>query len=218
MGTKLTWQDINESESNFKMSELTVEVLKDLAKQGKIFNVITEECLRLNEFYINYNENNMVRFHINSKIIMYCHSGIHFELMAKLQNMFEEAYQGFHLEIEELIQGQCTFVIRKNDLESLKASEDYRLATEKMSEVKELRKLTEEALDIQKESATRINDLFKKLSEVKEYADRLQLKEENEKKVSEQLENINSDIQELEIRLKKDIPELDKSLDINNFR
>lgn len=200
------------------MSELTVEVLKDLAKQGKTFNIITEECLRLNEFYINYNENKTVQFHINSKIIMYCHSGIHFELMAKLQNMFEEAYQGFHLEIEELIQGQCTFVIRKNDLESLKASEDYRLATEKMSEVKELRKLTEEALDIQKESATRINDLFKKLSEVKEYADRLQLKEENEKKVSEQLDNINSDIQELEIRLKKDIPELDKGLDINNFR
>lgn len=200
------------------MSELTLEVLKDLAKQGKIFNVITEECVRLNEFYINYNKNNTVQFHINSKIIMYCHSGIHFELIAKLQNMFEEAYQGFHLEIEELIKGQCTFVIRKNDIDSLKISDDYRLVTEKMSKVKELRKLTEEALDIQKESATRINDLFKKLSEVKEYTDRLQLKEENEKKVSEQLNNINSDIKELEIRLKKDIPELDKSLDINNFR
>lgn len=200
------------------MSELTVEVLKDLAKQGKIFNVITEECLRLNEFYINYNENNIVRFHINSKIIMYCHSGIHLELMAKLQNMFEEAYQGFHLEIEELKKGMCTFVIKKNDIDSLKISEDYILATEKMAEVKEIRKLTEEALDVQKESATRINDLFKKLSEVKEYADKLQLKEENEKKISEQLDNINSDIQELEIRLKKDIPELDKSLDINNFR
>lgn len=200
------------------MSKLTVEILKDLAKQGKVFNVITEECVCLNEFYTNYNENNTVRFHINSKIIMYCHSGIHFELMAKLQNMFEEAYQGFHLEIEELIQGQCTFVIRKNDIDSLKISDDYRLVTEKMSKVKELRKLTEEALDIQKESATRINDLFKKLSEVKEYTDRLQLKEENEKKVSEQLNNINSDIKELEIRLKKDIPELDKRLDINNFR
>lgn len=132
--------------------------------------------------------------------------------------MFEEAYQGFHLEIETLTDDQCVFIIRKNDLESLKISDDYRLVTEKMSEVKEIRKLTEEALYIQKESATRINDLFKKLAEVKEYADKLQLKEENEKKVSEQLDNINSDIKELEIRLKKDIPELDKSLDINNFR
>lgn len=88
----------------------------------------------------------------------------------------------------------CTFVIKKNDIDSLKISEDYILATEKMAEVKEIRKLTEEALDVQKESATRINDLFKKLSEVKEYADKLQLKEENEKKVSEQLDNINSDI------------------------
>ena len=200
------------------MSELTVEVLKDLAKQGKTLNIITEECIRLNEFYINYNENNIVQFHINSRIILYNHSGVHFKIMAKVQNTFEEAYQGFHLEIETLTADQCVFIIRKNDFESLKISEDYKLATEKMLEVKEIRKLTEEALDIQKESATRINDLFKKLEDIKEYSKQLQLREENEKKVSEQLDSINSDIQELEIRLKKDIPELDKSLDINNFR
>ena len=60
--------------------------------------------------------------------------------------------------------------------------------------------------------------MFKKLEDVREYAKQLQLKEENEKKISEQLDSINSDIKELEIRLKKDIPELDKRLDINNFR
>lgn len=218
MGTKLTRRDINESESGFKMSELTVEVLKNLAKQGKTLNIITEECIRLNEFYINYNENNMVQFHINSKIILYNHSGIHFKIMAKVQNMFEEAYQGFHLEIETLTNNQCIFIIRKNDVESLKISDDYKLAIKKMAEVREVRKLIEETKDIQKESAVHINDLFKKLAEVKEYADKLQLKEENEKKVLEQLDNINSDIKELEIRLKKDIPELDKSLNINNFR
>ena len=207
----------DESENDFKMSELTVEILKDLAKQGKTLNIITEECVRL-EFYINYNENNIVQFHINSRIILYNNSGIHFKIMAKVQNMFEEAYQGFHLEIETLTDDQCVFIIRKNDIESLEISEDYKLVTEKMSEVKKLRKLTEEALDIQKESAVRINDLFKKLEDIKEYAKQLQLKEENEKKVSEQLDSINSDIKELEIRLKKDIPELDKRLDINNFR
>ena len=200
------------------MSELTVEILKDLAKQGKTLNIITEECICLNEFYINYNENNLVQFHINSRMILYNHSGIHFKIMAKVQNMFEEAYQGFHLEIETLTDDQCIFIIRKNDIDSLKVSDDYKLVTEKMSEVKEVRKLIEETRNIQKESAVRINDLFKKIAEVKEYADKLRLKEENEKKVSEQLDSINSDIQELEIRLKKDIPELDKSLDINNFR
>ena len=138
--------------------------------------------------------------------------------MAKLQNMFEEAYQGFHLEIYELVQGMCTFVIRKNDVESLTISDDYKLVTEKMEEIKEVHKLTEEALGIQKKSLTYINDLYNKLVDAREYAKQLQLKEENEKKVSEQLDSINSDIKELEIRLKKDIPELDKSLDINNFR
>lgn len=106
----------------------------------------------------------------------------------------------------------------KNDIESLKISEDYRLVTEKMAEVREVRKLIEETKDTQEKSLTYINDLYNKLVDAREYAKQLQLREENEKKVSEQLDSINSDIKELEIRLKKDIPELDKSLDINNFR
>ena len=97
-------------------------------------------------------------------------------------------------------------------------SDDYKLVTEKMEEIKEVRKLTEESLDIQKKSLTYINGLYNKLVDAREYAKQLQLREENEKKVSEQLDSINVDIKELEIRLKKDIPELDKSLDINNFR
>ena len=199
--------------------ELTVEILKDLAKQSKVPYVITEMPYS-DECFLEYNEDYNINLHCNSKICLRNDDDkdvVHFWAVVKFQNMFEEVYQGFHLEVVE-DDDYCVFVIRKNDIESLKISEDYKLATKKMSEVKELRKLTEEALDIQKESATRINDLFKKLAEVKEYADKLQLKEENEKKVSEQLDNINSDIKELEIRLKKDIPELDKSLDINNFR
>ena len=197
--------------------KLTVEILKDLAKQGKTFNIVTEEK-RSNIFDVEYNESNIIQFHVNSKLILYGRDNMHFSLMAKLQNMFEEAYQGFHLEIYELVQGMCTFVIRKNDVESLTISDDYKLVTEKMEEIKEVHKLTEEALGIQKKSLTYINDLYNKLVDIREYAKNLQLKEENEKKVSEQLDSINSDIKELEIRLKKDIPELDKSLDINNSR
>lgn len=197
--------------------KLTVEILKDLAKQGKTFNIVTEEK-RSNIFDVEYNESNIIQFHVNSKLILYGRDNMHFSLMAKLQNMFEEAYQGFHLEIYELVQGMCTFVIRKNDVESLTISDDYKLVTEKMEEIKEVHKLTEETKDTQEKSLTYINDLYNKLVDAREYAKQLQLKEENEKKVSEQLDNINSDIKELEIRLKKDIPELDKSLDINNFR
>jgi hypothetical protein len=197
--------------------KLTVEILKDLAKQGKTFNIVTEEK-RSNIFDVEYNESNIIQFHVNSKLILYGRDNMHFSLMAKLQNMFEEAYQGFHLEIYELVQGMCTFVIRKNDVESLTISDDYKLVTEKMEEIKEVRKLIEETKDTQEKSLTYINDLYNKLVDVREYAKNLQLREENEKKVSEQLDSINFDIQELEIRLKKDIPELDKSLDINNFR
>ena len=219
MGTKLTRQDINESESGIKKVKLTVEVLKDLANQCKMPCVVFEFPGSNNKYVLEYDESKIINFHCGSNIILFNNEyNVHFATITELHNMFEEAYQGFHLEAENFKDDQWVFAVKKNDIESLKISDDYKLATEKMSEVKELRKLTEEALDIQKESATRINDLFKKLSEVKEYTDRLQLKEENEKKVSEQLNNINSDIKELEIRLKKDIPELDKRLDINNFR
>ena len=219
MGTKLTRQNINESENYFKMSKLTVGVLKDLAKQGKIPCVVFEFPDSNNKYALEYDESKIINFHYDSNIILFNNEyNVHFACITELHNMFEEAYQGFHLEVENLKDDQWVFAVKKNDIESLKISEDYKLAIEKMAEVREVRRLTEEALDTQKESATRINDLFKKLSEVKEYTDRLQLKEENEKKVLEQLDNINYDIQELEIRLKKDIPELDKSLDINNFR
>lgn len=203
--------------------ELTVEILKNLAKQGKVPSVVIEDnefnsSIAKTNWFLRHDENKIVNFHYNSTILMWAEHALGLSFISKLQNMFEEAYQGFHLDIESFTKTQCILVIKKNDVESLKVSDDYRLVTEKMSKVKELRKLTEEALDIQKESASRINDLFKKLKDIQDYAKNLQLKEENEKKISEQLDSINSDIKELEIRLKKDIPELDKSLDINNFR
>lgn len=198
--------------------KLTVEILKDLAKQGKVPYAIFETLDSDGKNFLKYIKDYNINFHHNAKICLYNKDKIvHFWAIVNLQNMFEEAYQGFHLEVVEDNE-MCIFAVKKNDVESLMISEDYKLVTEKMSEVKEIRKLTEEALDIQKESASRVNDLFKKLADVREYSKQLQLREENEKKVSEQLNNINSDIQELEIRLKKDIPELDKSLDINNFR
>lgn len=198
--------------------EITVKSLQRLAWDGNMVGIVVESYTGYGYMRLEYVEDDVIKFHVNSKIILLGNNGAPFTTITKLQNMFEKAYQDFHLEVESLIDNQCIFVVRKNDIDSLKLSEDYKLVTKKMRDVSETRKLVEETKDIQKESATRINDLFKKLAEVKDYVDKLQLKEENEKKVSEQLDTINSDIQELEIRLKKDIPELDKSLDINNFR
>ena len=205
------------------MEQLTVDILKDLAKQGKVPSIVIEDSefnssTAKTNWFLRHDENKIVNFHYNSTILMWDEHALGLSFVSKLQNMFEEVYQGFHLDIESFTKTQCILVIKKNDIESLKISDDYKLVTEKMSEVKELRKLIEETKDTQEKSLTYINDLYNKLVDAREYAKQLQLREENEKKVSEQLDSINSDIQELEIRLKKDIPELDKSLDINNFR
>ena len=109
--------------------KLTVEILRGLASQGKVPCVVFESPV-CDSYALKYDETKNIKFHCDSKVILYNDRIVHF----------------------------CSVV------------------------------------------------------------DKLQLKEENEKKVSEQLDNINSDIKELEIRLKKDIPELDKRLDINNFR
>ena len=198
--------------------EVTVKSLQRLAWDGNMVGIVVESYTGYGYMRLEYVEDDIIKFHVNSKIILLGNNGAPFTTITKLQNMFENAYQDFHLEIESLIDNQCIFVVRKSDIESLKLSEDWKLATEKMEEIKEVRKLIEETKDTQEKSLTHINDLYNKLVDAREYAKQLQLREENEKKVSEQLDNINSDIQELEIRLKKDIPELDKSLDINNFR
>lgn len=205
------------------MEQLTVDILKDLAMQGKVPSVIVEDTeynssTNKNEWFLRSEENKIVNFHCNSTILLCGDKVLHVFFISKVQNMFEESYQGFHLDIKTCTKTECILEIRKNDVESLTISEDWKLATEKMEEIKKVRKLIEETKDTQEKSLTYINDLYNKLVDAREYAKQLQLREENEKKVSEQLDNINSDIKELEIRLKKDIPELDKSLDINNFK
>lgn len=205
------------------MKHLTVDILKDLAKQGKVPSVIVNNTeynssTNKNEWFLSSEENKVVNFHCNSTILLCGDTVLHVFSISKVQNMFEEAYQGFHLDITTCTKTECILEIRKNDVESLMISEDWKLATEKMEEIKEVRKLIEETKDTQEKSLTYINDLYNKLVDAREYAKQLQLREENEKKVSEQLDSINSDIKELEIRLKKDIPELSKNLDINNFR
>lgn len=180
MGTKLTRQDINESESGIKKVRLTVEVLKDLANQCKMPCVVFEFPGSNNKYVLEYDESKIINFHCGSNIILFNNEyNVHFATITELHNMFEEACQGFHLEVEETKENQWVFAIKKNDIESLKISDDYKLTTEKMAEVREVRRLTEEALDIQKESASRINDLFKKLKDIQDYAKQLQLKEES---------------------------------------
>ena len=138
-----------------------------MCRSGRFY--IQFSHFKKNTYFLGYSKTGNVNFHLNAKIILYEDKTLHFSPIIALQNIFEEAYQGFHLEIETLTNNQCIFIIRKNDVESLKISDDYKLAIEKMAEVGEIRSLVEGARNIQKESAVRINDLFKKLAEVREY-------------------------------------------------
>lgn len=123
------------------MKHLTVDILKDLAKQGKVPSIVIEDnefnsSIAKTNWFLRHDENKIVNFHYNSTILMWDEHALGLSFVSKLQNMFEEAYQGFHLAIESFTKTQCILVIKKNDIESLKISDDYKLATEKMEEIK----------------------------------------------------------------------------------
>ena len=87
-----------------------------------------------------------------------------------------------------------------------------------MDVVEDIRTQVTELQNNQHEQVSRINQLAKKLHSLRDYADELKLDQEHKEQYFQKIGELNSDIQELEIRLKKDIPELEKNLDINNFK
>lgn len=112
----------------------------------------------------------------------------------------------------------CTCVVRKCKVDDLGVSSDYTLVRDKMDVVENIRRQVKELQEHQLEDVSRLNQLTKKLQGMRDYADELKLDQEHKEQYSQKIGELNSDIQELEIRLKKDIPELDKNLDINNFK
>ena len=94
-----------------------------------------------NDWFLRSEENKIVNFHCNSTILLCGDKVLHVFFISKVQNMFEESYQGFHLDIRACTKTECILKIRKNDVESLMISEDWKLATEKMGEIKEVHTL-----------------------------------------------------------------------------
>lgn len=97
-------------------------------------------------------------------------------------------------------------------------NDDYKLVTERMEEIKEIRNMVNEAKEVQKTSVERLNLLFRQVNELRKYGNDLKLDQEHQEKYKQRLNDFNNEVRGLELRLKKDIPELDKNLNINNFK
>ena len=144
--------------------------------------------------------------------------------LVDVQKKFELLFKGYFLEvcsdINPTIQEGvlCTCIVRKCKVEDLAVSNDYTLVRDKMDIVENIRRQVKELQEHQLEDVGRLNQLNKKLQSVRDYADELKLDQEHKEQYFQKIGELNSDIQELEIRLKKDIPELVKNLDINNFK
>ena len=144
--------------------------------------------------------------------------------LVDVQKKFETLFKGYFLEvcsdINPTIQDGvlCTCVVRKCKVDDLEVSSDYTLVRDKMNVVENIRRQVKELQEHQLEDVSRLNQLTKKLHSLRDYADELKLDQEHKEQYFQKIGELNSDIQELEIRLKKDIPELGKNLDINNFK
>ena len=209
---------------------LTKSRLKAMSVRGEIPINIMYTDREDNLFDFLCFEDHCVEFHNGCRVILTradSRSKIPLPAIHSLINLFKGVYSGYHLEFEKADdRGLCdndreeyfTFVIKKSEKEDLSVSDDYKLATEKVEEIKELRNLINEAKDMQKISAERLNILLKKTGELQKYGDSLKLDQERQEKYKQRLSDFNDEVRELEIRIKKDIPELDTSLDINNYK
>lgn len=204
---------------------------ESLAGKGQIPAVITINTDRYGEINKTCNSNHFINFHEGARIVFITeyvrgNSEI-FENMTALvdvQRKFETLFKGYFLEvcsdINPTIQDGvlCTCVVRKCKVEDLAVSNDYTLVRDKMDIVENIRRQAKELQEHQLEDVGRLNQLTKKLQGMRDYADELKLDQEHKEQYFQKIGELNSDIQELETILKKDIPELDKNLDINNFK
>lgn len=216
--------------TQYNFRTLTKNRLREMAKRGEIPINIMYTDREDNLFDFLCFEDHCVEFHNGCRVILTradSRSKIPLPAVHSLINLFKGVYSGYHLEFEKADdRGLCdndreeyfTFVIKKSEKEDLTISDDYKLATEKMGEIKEIRSLVNEAKEVQKTSVERLNLLFRQVNELRKYGNDLKLDQERQEKYKQRLNDFNDEVRELELRLKKDIPELDKNLDINNFK
>ena len=204
---------------------------ESLAGRGQIPAIITIHTDRYGEINKTCNSNHFINFHEGARIVFVAeyvntNSEIteNMTALVDVQKKFELLFKGYFLEvcsdINPTIQEGvlCTCIVRKCKVEDLAVSNDYTLVRDKMDVVENIRRQVKELQEHQLEDVRRLNQLTKKLHGMRDYADELKLDQEHKEQYFQKIRELNSDIQELEIRLKKDIPELDKNLDINNFK
>lgn len=202
------------------------------AGKGKIPAIIKIHTDRYGEVQKTCNSNHFINFHEGARIVFVTeyvnpNSEIieNMTALVDVQKKFETLFKGYFLEvcsdINPTIRNNgvlCTCIVRKCKVDDLEVSSDYTLARDKMDIVENVRRQVKELQEHQLEDVSRLNQLTKKLQSMRDYADELKLDQEHKEQYFQKIGELNSDIQELEIRLKKDIPELDKNLDINNFK
>lgn len=204
---------------------------ESLAGRGQIPAVITIRTDRYGDVQKTCNSNHFINFHEGARIVFiteYVNPNNeiteNMTALVEVQNKFEALFKGYFLEvcsdINPTIQEGvlCTCVVRKCKVDDLEVSSDYTLVRDKMDVVENIRRQVKELQEHQLEDVSRLNQLTKKLHSMRDYADELKLDQEHKEQYFQKIGELNSDIQELEIRLKKDIPELDKNLDINNYK
>lgn len=204
---------------------------ESLAGNGQIPAIITIKTDHYGEINKTCNSNHFVNFHEGARIVVVTeyvnpNSEIieNMTALVEVQKKFETLFKGYFLEvcsdINPTIQKGvlCTCIVRRCKVEDLAVSNDYALVRDKIDVVENIRRQVKELQEHQLEDVSRLNQLTKKLQSMRDYADELKLDQEHKEQYFQKIGELNSDIQELEIRLKKDIPELDKNLDINNFK
>lgn len=143
------------------------------------------------------------------------------EGFCKILDLFEQCKTGYHLEVrpfnEALYGGGICFIVKKNievDTTTLENQKKILEECKKLQDIQfDLVSVKEKLQKYTHDLANHENTLFSLEEMVKDM-----VKDEEKKKLAlEKIKELNNELDELEAKIKQDIPSVDKSMDITSY-
>lgn len=137
--------------------------------------------------------------------------------------MLENVYTDFNFILDTIVEQdwhvtecKATIVLKRKDLQEITESPEYKIATEKVEEVKRIKKEVEKQRSWIRNIEEKIERIVRDIQNVKDKADQLKLLDKEKQKLKQDLLNLNETLDELRSQLLKEGVVFD-NMDITKF-
>lgn len=141
----------------------------------------------------------------------------------KFKMMLENVYTDFNFILDTIVEQdwhvtecKATIVLKRKDLQEITESPEYKIATEKVEEVKRIKKEVEKQRSWIRNIEEKIERIVRDIQNVKDKADQLKLLDKEKQKLKQDLLGLNETLDELRSQLLKEGVVFD-DMDITKF-